>query len=217
MSIEARSAEPSSDEDLRDLVVRDPSKGWDLLWDLYGPMIRARAYSFRNLREHYADMLQEICLKILKDDCAILQKWKPSKGTLAAYLSCVARSVCLDYLKSSSYQYWKNKQTSPATDEDEHDLFDVLPSKDASPSVGLSNKELSILFFEAVHDLAERNRLKPEDVSMIFLRAKGEDYDQVAKITGKSKESLMMRFSRIRGILQTKLESLGITVEALIE
>ncbi len=204
-----------SDEDLRDLVLRNPSKGWDALWSIYGPIIRSRIFRFHAMRDHYSDLQQEVSLKIFKDDCSILRKWDPTKGSLAAYLACVTRSVCLDYVKSSFYQYSKRKQEASDSEEGEQDLFEVLLTDDSTPLQHSKNRELSDIFCRTIQELAKTKDLKPEDVSMIYLRARGAEYDQVAAVTGKSKESLMMRFSRIRPLLRAKMESVGVTLEIL--
>lgn len=64
------------------------------------------------------DLLQDIFVSLLKDDCAALADWDPDRGTLDAYLRFYARSRAIDQLRRRRDVAVDERRLSAAVERD---------------------------------------------------------------------------------------------------
>ena len=92
---------PLTDAELRDLLERDPSRGWQAFVDRYTPVLlslieRAGIRDYDEAMELYLTT----CERLSAGDCGRLRRHDPAKGPLGAWLGAVVRNVIVDWVRS---------------------------------------------------------------------------------------------------------------------
>jgi RNA polymerase sigma-70 factor (ECF subfamily) len=64
-------------------------------------------------RDHIDDYVQDVFVRLLKDDCKLLRSYDPQRAALSTWLTLVSRSVVLDRLRR------RRHRTVPLTDVDQ--------------------------------------------------------------------------------------------------
>jgi RNA polymerase sigma-70 factor (ECF subfamily) len=90
--------------DLRACVGGDPG-AWRAFVEscsgiIYGAVKRVIAtHTGRGHRDDLEDPVQEVFVRLLKDDCRLLRTYDPERASLSTWLTLVARSVAIDHLR----------------------------------------------------------------------------------------------------------------------
>lgn len=203
----------SSDLELRDRLISDPDSHWPDFWHQFGALIKGRIRAFRLSREDFEDVLQDISLHLIKNNCATLRNWDPSRSSLSSYLKVVVSSRCLDYIKSQFYKEMHNPKILPTETDDGLDLLEIIDSGEKDPSERLQLLRLSAAVDQVLNGMCKNKLLKPVDRQLILLRAYGLSFKEIGVITGMREGTLMTRFSRLRSIVSDRLQQAGIGPE----
>jgi len=86
-------------------LVRGEKEAWDFFVDRYAGVIYgavrnvARTYGRGRSEDDVADIVQDVFMRLVKDDFRLLKSYRPAKASLITWLTIVARSVAIDFLK----------------------------------------------------------------------------------------------------------------------
>jgi RNA polymerase sigma-70 factor (ECF subfamily) len=93
-------------------------------WDRFvqGTFALIRAMAWRTLQAHrgYAypdetdDIVQNVYVKLLHSDKALLRRYDPDKASLSTWISLIARSVTIDFLRKQKHHLPLNEAITPA-------------------------------------------------------------------------------------------------------
>lgn len=199
-----------SDEDLRELLIRDPRSGWPEFWKIHGPMITARIQAHRLSRTDAQDLVQEVSYHLIRNDYQLLRAWDPSRSTLSAYLSVITTSRCLDYLRSSWSSYTRRKWVASDSSSDTSDPLLDQCAPTPTPAEWSQNRQLVEALNGCLERLRKSRRLKELDCRIVELRSEGRTFREIAEHLGLSENSAMTRFFRLRPDLRACLTRAGI-------
>ena len=205
---------PSSEsaKEILEQLFSSAQQGWPRFWSAYGEVIRRRVGRFRLSAQDCEEVLQNVSLRLIKDDFKILRRWDATKCSLEGYLSVVATSTSLDFLDSSFAAYGMKKWNPPLVElsSDGEDFVSAIPDREDNPAERLQRLQVE----ERVHETLERwNRegsLKDEDLILITQRLHGLSFREIAEILGLSQMNAITRFSRLRKGLALRLREAGI-------
>lgn len=186
-------------QEILNLLFTDPNRGWGPFWSAYGEVVKNRLWRFRFRPDDCADVLQEVTLRLVKNNFQILRKWDSSRGKLEAYLSVISASVCLDFIR-------KTKEFL----EEGEELVDPKPG----PSGPYRVKELEGILFQVLERWSQEG-LSESDRELIEGRFKEREYSEIAEDLGITVANAMTRFSRLKESLRKRLENAGIVGEDL--
>lgn len=154
----SQSTFPTEDTDI-DQVVSGEKAAWDAFVEKYSGLLfgvtirtlRARCASLD--QEDARDVVQDIFLRMVKDDFKLLRTYDPQRASLSTWLTVVARSMAIDYLRRPE----RNRETV--------ELDDTLAADDDTPFEGklelpqglLSERQAQILrlLFDEDMEVAE--------------------------------------------------------------
>lgn len=154
----SREISPTSIDDVAS-VLSGGKAAWDGFVEhftglLYGVAVRTlRARTARLGGEDAKDVVQDVFLRLVKDDFRLLRTFDPARASLKTWLTVVARSTAIDHLRK------------PEHAQDTVELDDTIPARadaarpgplDLPPGV-LSERQRQILrmIFEEDMDVAE--------------------------------------------------------------
>ncbi|MCD4770756.1 MAG: sigma-70 family RNA polymerase sigma factor [Bacteroidales bacterium] len=86
-------------------LINGNKKSWNKFVNEYSPLIYSAVLKIfhahtRNIDEYdVKDAVQEIFIKLIKNDYQLLKNYNPSKASLSTWLTIVSRSTTLDFLK----------------------------------------------------------------------------------------------------------------------
>lgn len=200
-----------SEFDLEEFL-KNPLEGWETFWTLYGSCVKRAICKFNLTREDTEDILQEATVRLIKDDFEALRKWDKHRSSLCAYLHVIARSVSLDYLKSSFHQYNQKKIKTKEEPDREISCLDFLMDPNLTPDEFLQKKEVIRGVWKCLHEWSD---LKDEDRDLLYLRFMGVPFRKISKIKNIKENALMTRFSRLREELRRRLEDGGIDLSEI--
>jgi RNA polymerase sigma-70 factor (ECF subfamily) len=88
-----------------DALVRGDKAGWDAFVDRYMPVVLSaisRAFSARGLNDEdeIRDTVQDVFVRLVKDDYQLLRSYDPDRASLPTWLTIVARSKAIDVVRS---------------------------------------------------------------------------------------------------------------------
>ena len=133
MQIAAEEVLQKTDEEIRDSVLESPDRAWPEFWSRFERTIQARMSRFRLLPEDSSDVLQDLSLRLAKDDFKALRNWDPKRCSLEGYIGVVANSVCLDFLRSGFHSYSVRKNNPKPTESQTVDPIELLEDDDPGP------------------------------------------------------------------------------------
>ncbi len=85
------------------LLARGDKKEWDIFVKEVSPvvfsMIRRTLASAGHGQEEAYDLLQEVFIKLCRDDFRILKRYNPGRASISTWLCLVARNIAMDYLR----------------------------------------------------------------------------------------------------------------------
>lgn len=204
--------EGPSDEELRDLLLRDPKSGWPEFWKVFGPLITGRIHAHRLSQMDAQDLVQEISYHLIRNDFQLLRAWDPTRSNLSAYLSVITTSRCVDYLRSSWSNYTRRKVEAAEAPSDSPEGTAPQSSGPTTPADWCRNRELVEALRGCLERLQRAGRLKPLDCRIVELRARGVSFKDIAETLGISENNANTRFSRLRPELRACLARAGIEV-----
>ncbi len=85
-------------EDLSALVDGDKA-AWDAFVTRYVGVISATIRRFSVTVPDHDDLVQDVFLRLCKDDCRLLRTYDPARASLSTWLTIVARSAALDAVR----------------------------------------------------------------------------------------------------------------------
>jgi len=85
-------------------VIEGDRKSWDVFVAAYAPLIRAMVSRTMSAYGAYSapdidDAIQNVYLRLLRDDRKLLKSYDPAKASLATWLGLISRSVTIDLLR----------------------------------------------------------------------------------------------------------------------
>lgn len=169
-----------SDEELSQLISRQPSVYLRAAYDRYsGPLLRF-IYRFTENREAAEEILQDIFEQLLSG------KFHTSSGSLKAWLFTVAKNKSLNYIGKSAYKL------SERLVEDVHFNEDCI--------------ETRLIQSNLLRQLASAEASLPEDLNLTWnLRKEGLDYRQIADRLSIPVGTVKSRFFRLVEYLKKEL------------
>jgi RNA polymerase sigma-70 factor (ECF subfamily) len=117
------------DVDLRQCL-RGDKAAWDAFVAAYAGLIYAavartlRSDRKHQLRDQIDDAVQDVFLRLVKDDYRLLRSFDPQRASLSTFLTVVARSAAIDGLR----------KIGPAAIPLEHAIWQVPAGDDADPA-----------------------------------------------------------------------------------
>lgn len=96
--------EGNQDERVDRCLAGDAS-AWEQLVDDLWPVVAGTVWkSLANMHDTHAidDICQDVFVKLCADDCRVLRRFDPGRGTLARYVAIMARSTALDAARRRS-------------------------------------------------------------------------------------------------------------------
>ncbi len=192
--------------------LRNPSKGWEGFWESYGSCVRNAISRFQLTRQDAEDILQETVFRLIKDDFVALKKWDKERSSLSTYLSVVAVSVSLDFLKSSFHQYEQKKIKPKGESDTEVDLLDTMADSGLRPDEHLQQRQVIERIVSCLNDWAG---LKQEDKILIYMRLIDVPFGKISNVLGLRENALMTRFSRLKEEFRKRLKDRGIDLSEL--
>jgi RNA polymerase sigma factor (sigma-70 family) len=206
-----------TDEEIRNLLIQDVKKGWSKFWLAYGGIIRGRVRAFHFSKEDTEDVLQDISIHLLKNDCKVLRTWDSTRSSLSAYLNVVAATRCLDFLKTGYHKYTVRKVGHSTDKQVEVDPMTLLEADEKSPAERLQLLQLGETINKCLRKLCEHDHLKPMDRNLVQLRALGHSFAEIAEILGIQEGNAVTRFSRLRAQLRETLTQAGVQSSDIAE
>lgn len=110
---------------------------------LYAAVAKLMAAHAKDFHEHdLNEVVQNILLKLVKDDYKLLKSYDAKKASAVTWLNIIARTTAIDYLRSRRHQYFYQ-------DGDEQELMAKEDSPDIRvlPENLLSERETLVLHF----------------------------------------------------------------------
>jgi DNA-directed RNA polymerase specialized sigma24 family protein len=148
---------------------------------------------------------------LIKNDFKVLRSWDSARSSLAGFLSVVAATRCLDFVRTSFHRYTQKKNEPGPECSEGFDLLDFLESDEKTPDERLHLLQVAETLGKCLEDLCQSNHLKPIDRQLVELRAMGMEFKEVAKILGIQDGNAMTRFFRLKEQLVASLEKAGVT------
>ncbi len=84
--------------------INGDKRAWDLFVERYASLIVAavaRSIRGRAGRQDLEDPVQEVFVRLVKDDYRLLRSYDPNRSSLSTWLTMVARSVAIDQVRKS--------------------------------------------------------------------------------------------------------------------
>lgn len=199
-----------SDSELLRRLLQEPDRGWRPFWTVHGPFVERVVGRFR-LGDHHQDVLQEIAQSLIQNDCKKLRDWDPERSSLKRYLTVIAVSCTLNYVKSSKYRFQLLKVDSidPATGSGES-IGAIIDEAALSPLERLERIQIAELLKEALREWVEEEKIRPVDRRIVEYRLRGLTFKEIAEVLNLNLTHVTTRFSRIKPKLKKKLENSGI-------
>lgn len=195
---------------IRDAVLADPKTGWPRFWVEYGGLIRGRVGRFSLSPEDSSDALQEISLRLVKEDFRVLRGWDPSRCSLAGYLTVVASSVCLDFVRSAFHSYTRRRVNVESDETKGDDFLSRIEDGELSPHERLLRLEIEDKVFDTIQQWSDEGNLKEEDRLLLDSKLRGIRSKEIAKILGISEQNVNTRFLRLKKALRERLAGAGV-------
>jgi RNA polymerase sigma factor (sigma-70 family) len=206
-----------SDEELRNRVVNQPEQGWSELWERYGGFISAvvRRYSLHT--EDSKEILQEVSLRLVKDNLHLLRSWDPGRCVLRGYLAVVTSSVCRSYLRSA---YRHNSRLRFLSRDDPGAASQLIPfmyDPTPSPLEHLHRENLETLLKDCFDAWERAGELRHEDRLLLEMRLGGANNLQIARELGISQGNAATRYHRLKQALKRQLSNHGVKSTDLVD
>jgi RNA polymerase sigma factor (sigma-70 family) len=128
-------------------------------------------------RQELADQVQQVLLRLFEDDAAVLRRWDPARGTLAAYVGTIADNAVISALR---------RPAQPAPTE----APDDARSPDSGPESKAAFRSLMSALLEELG----------EDDFMLFRLAfvEGLSPEEVGDLLGMRRDAVYKRLQRLR-------------------
>jgi RNA polymerase sigma-70 factor (ECF subfamily) len=141
---------------------RGDKSAWDAFVDRYARVIWAavtRVHRGRGPGGDPADVVQDVFVRIVRDDFRLLRTFDPSRASLTTWLTVVARSVAIDHLR---------RRRIEAAPLEGHDVAGEAPPPPAAPAVPLhllTDRQRVVLrmLFDEERSVADTARLLEVD------------------------------------------------------
>ncbi len=159
-------AEHAMDVDLQACINGD-KRAWDLFVERYAGLIVAavgRSIRGQAARRDLEDPVQEVFVRLIKDDYRLLRSYDPNRSSLSTWLTMVARSVAIDQVRRSRL---------PTVPLEPQEVAEAPPAS-AEPATTVP-----------VHLLTARQRLV---LRMLF--DEGRSVGETARIIGVSEQTI---------------------------
>ena len=118
------------------LLVHGDKKVWDNFVELYSPVIYSAVLKVFNTHTKIVDKLnvkdavQEVFIRLIKDNYRLLKTYNPSKASLTIWLTIVSRSSAIDFLrrqKPDSVSLEKEIEDIPVSDDYPNSSIEIPP------------------------------------------------------------------------------------------
>ena len=211
MEMAAEETYPRTDEELWGSLLQNPNRAWPEFWSRVERTVQARISRFRLSPEDSADVLQDLSLRLAKDDFKVLRNWDPTRCSLEGYVGVVANSTCLDFVRSGFHAYSIRKDNPRQNESQTMDLIELFQDEDPDPAERLHRLQVEEITTNCLHDWEQSGDLKPDDRKLLECRFLGIDFRQISQILGIEEKAAIKRFSRLKARLRQRLERCGVT------
>ena len=202
-----------TDSDLLARVFREEKGAWEKFWSQHGEYIERIIRRF-SLGYHHEDVLQEIAQALILNDYKKLKAWDPERSSLRRYLTVVAVSCTLNYIKSSKFRFQVLKLDSIDSVTGAGDSVGQLVDEFAtSPFKRLERIQVMERIKGILDDWVEEEKIRPTDRDIVEYRLRGLTFQEVANVMNLSLSNVLTRFTRMKPKLRKKLENSGILSE----
>ena len=104
--------------------LRGDKWAWDAFVDRYGPAILSAVRHLLRLRSNAEqsvaeDISQDVFLRLVKNDFRLLRSYDPSRASLATWLTIIARSTTIDFLRRKRLPLVSLENVGPVVSPDE--------------------------------------------------------------------------------------------------
>lgn len=166
-----------------DVMNRDKEEFLDILERYQGILHKVNLVYFRNSADR-EDNFQEMVYQLYRSYPELKKK-----ESIGSWIYKVAINTSITKLKKDSQLKYKEEIPEPAFDTD-------MEKK-------MEEAESSLLLLKAIHELNDTNK------AIILLYLEEKSYDEIAEITGLSKNNVGVRINRTKKILKEKLKFLN--------
>lgn len=177
------------------MATMEPSS-WERFMEGYGDMIYShivhtlRRRNFYVPQEKVDDIVQDLFLKLIADDCRRLLTYSGRKGcSLSTWLRTVARNHVLEFIRSQK-TYLSISEFSP---EQLHDMFKMFANTSDNPRRTVEKAEILRILDETLANLNHRER----QVFQFYYRDEINGPD-IARIIDTTPNNVNQMLSRIR-------------------
>lgn len=147
------------------------------------------------------DLVQDVFVELLSDDCAALRKWSPERGSCEQYLRTWARSRTIDRLRAQE-RLGRGGREVPSDEAKLAELFEV-PAQAFSNATGQHDWVVEMV--ERYHQ-----ECSPEDRLFLQRCVEERDTEELMAEFGLSRDAVYKRKQRQRDrLLQIAREILG--------
>ncbi|MEQ8546291.1 MAG: RNA polymerase sigma factor [Cyclobacteriaceae bacterium] len=140
--------------------------------------------------EEAEDIAQEVFIQVYQSYDTFLQK-----SELSTWIYKITVNKCLESIR-------KSKAKRRAGNETNTELKDYMLISHVHPGIQLENKERASILFGAIAKLPES-----QQVAYTLNKIEGLSYDEIGKVTGKSKSSIESLLHRAKQSLQKLLKT----------
>lgn len=202
------------DADLIRRVLSEPDKTWGEFWSQHGPFVARVLRRFRLAEEDHEDVLQDIAQSLIQNDYKKLRDWDPERGPLRRYLTVVAVSGAINFVKSSRHRYTRFKADSIDPTSGTGELVgQLIDSSALSPFERLDRIRMTAFLKDSLDAWVEEERIRPEDREIVEYRLRGLTFREIAEQQGVPLTHVTTRFARLKPRLKKRLESAGLAEE----
>jgi RNA polymerase sigma factor (sigma-70 family) len=150
---------------------------------------------------------------LVKDDFKVLRGWDPSRCSLTGYLSVVATSACLDFVRLAFHSYTRRRVAVRSDTAEGKDLLSTVEDKELSPEERLQRLEIEDRVLQTVEKWSEEGSLKEKDKLLLNLKLRGLNSREIANILGISEQNANTRFSRLKKEFRKRLSRAGVEAD----
>jgi RNA polymerase sigma factor (sigma-70 family) len=94
-------AGPVAEEEVRQLLTRDPERGWRAFIDAYTPTLLALVERAGIVdRDEAMEVYVRACERLAANECAALRRRDPAAGSLGGWLAVVVKRAAVDWIRS---------------------------------------------------------------------------------------------------------------------
>lgn len=206
-----------TDEEIRNRLISHPEEGWRPFWERHGNFILRIIRRYHLKSEDSQEILQEVSLRLVKDNLRLLRSWDPGRGMLRGYLAVVTSSTCRSYLRS----IYRHNDSVIFISRDDPNTDPLITSHLSDPSPGpmerLQQRDVATLLMECLDSWEKAGELKADDYQLLRWRLEGLDNAQIASRLGISPGNASIRYHRLKHALKDRLARSGLKAEDMLD